>query len=150
LDVDKKKEIKKQDDTSSYDDRLDVVPSSSKSSFFPFKEVLKSLGPGIITGAANEDPTTVAAYSQAGARFGFGMLWLALFQYPMLVVFQDMCARIGLVTGGGLAAAIKKKYPKERNQVVVILFASVHDPSLPWLLFSSWTDGKGGYSTDNT
>jgi NRAMP (natural resistance-associated macrophage protein)-like metal ion transporter len=125
LDVDKKKEIKRQDDTSSYDDRLDVVPSSSKSSFFPFKEVLKSLGPGIITGAANEDPTSVAAYSQAGARFGFGLLWLALFQYPMLVVFQEMCARIGLVTGGGLAAAIKNKYPKERNQVVVILFASL-------------------------
>jgi hypothetical protein len=54
LDVDKKKEIKKQDDTSSYDDRLDVVQSSSKSSFFAFKGVLKSLGPGIITGAANE------------------------------------------------------------------------------------------------
>jgi NRAMP (natural resistance-associated macrophage protein)-like metal ion transporter len=101
------------------------VPSSFKSSFFTFKEFLKSLGPGIITGAANEDPTTVAAYSQAGARFGFGMLWLALFQYPMLVVFQEMCARIGLVTGGGLAAAIKNKYPKEGKQVVVILFASL-------------------------
>ncbi|HXX96238.1 MAG TPA: divalent metal cation transporter [Candidatus Bathyarchaeia archaeon] len=125
MDVDKKKEIKKQDDTSSYDDKLEAVPSSSKSSFFSFKEVIKSLGPGVITGAANEDPTTVAAYSQAGARFGFGMLWLALFQYPMLTVFQEMCARIGLVTGGGLAAAIKYKYPKEGKQVLVILFASL-------------------------
>ena len=104
MDVDKKKEIKKEDDdTSSYDDKLDVVPpSSSKSSFFPFKEVLKSLGPGVIIGAANEDPTTVATYSQAGAQFGFGMLWLMLFQYPMLAVSEEMCARIGLVTGGGL------------------------------------------------
>ncbi|MFZ0513196.1 MAG: divalent metal cation transporter [Candidatus Nitrosopolaris sp.] len=119
MDVNKKKEIKKEDD------KLGVVPSSSKSSFFPFKEVLKSLGPGIITGAANEDPTTVATYSQAGAQFGFGMLWLALFQYPMLAVFQEMCARIGLVTGGGLATAIKNKYPKEEKQVVVILFASL-------------------------
>lgn len=77
MDVNKKKEIKKEeDDTSSYDDKLDVVPSSSKSSFFPSK----SLGPGMITGAANEDPTSVATYSQAGAQFGFGMLWLALFQ----------------------------------------------------------------------
>ena len=126
MDVNKKKEIKKEDDdTSSYDDKLDVVPSSSKSSFFPFKEVLKSLGPGVITGAANEDPTTVATYSQAGAQFGFGMLWLALFQYPMLAVFQEMCARIGLVTGGGLAEAIKNKYPKGEKQVVVILFASL-------------------------
>ena len=78
-----------------------MSPSSSNSSFFPFKEVLKSLGPGVITGTANEDPTTVATYSQAG-EFGFRMLWLALFQYPMLAVFQEMCARIGLVTGGGL------------------------------------------------
>ncbi|MFY9872029.1 MAG: divalent metal cation transporter [Candidatus Nitrosopolaris sp.] len=57
--------------------------------------------------------------------FGFGMLWLALFQYPMLAVFQEMVSRIGLVTGGGLAAAIKNKYPKEEKQVVVILFASL-------------------------
>jgi NRAMP (natural resistance-associated macrophage protein)-like metal ion transporter len=127
LDVDKKKEIKKEDDdTSSYDDKLDVVPpSSSSSSFLPFKEILKSLGPGVITGAANEDPATVATYSQAGAQFGFGLLWLALFQYPMLAVFQEMCARIGLVTGGGLAAAIKNKYPKGERQLVVILFASL-------------------------
>ena len=117
MDVDKKKEIKKEDDdTSSYDDKLDVVPpSSSKSSFFPFKEVLKSLGPGVITGAANEDPTTVATYSQAGAQFGFGMLWLALFQYPMLAVFQEMCARIGLVTGGGLAGSNKEQISKRRK-----------------------------------
>ena len=125
MDVNKKKEIKKEDDDTSSYDKLDVVPSSSKSSFFPFKEVLKSLGPGVITGAANEDPTTVATYSQAGAQFGFGMLWLALFQYPMLAVFQEMCARIGLVTGGGLVAAIKNKYPKEEKQVVVVLFASL-------------------------
>ena len=73
----------------------------------------------------NEDPATVATYSQAGAQFDFGMLWLALFQYPMLAVFQEMCARIGLVTGGGLAGAIKNKHPKGEKQVVVILFASL-------------------------
>ena len=80
----------------------------------------------MITGAANQDPTTVATYSQARAQFGFGMLWLALFQYPMLAVFQEMVSRIGLVTGGGLAPAIKNKYPKEEKQVVVILFASLY------------------------
>jgi NRAMP (natural resistance-associated macrophage protein)-like metal ion transporter len=139
LDVDKKKGInKKKDDnddrSSSYNDKVAVVPppsqpsspSLSKSSHFSFKELLKSLGPGVITGAANEDPTTITAYSQAGAQFGFGMLWLALFQYPMLAVFQEMCARIGLVTGGGLAAAIKSKYPKdEKQKAVVILIASL-------------------------
>jgi NRAMP (natural resistance-associated macrophage protein)-like metal ion transporter len=132
LDVDKKKGINKKDDNddrSSFNDK--VVPPSqpsslSKSSHFSFKELLKSLGPGVITGAANEDPTTITAYSQAGAQFGFGMLWLALFQYPMLAVFQEMCARIGLVTGGGLAAAIKSKYPKdEKQKAVVILIASL-------------------------
>jgi NRAMP (natural resistance-associated macrophage protein)-like metal ion transporter len=122
LDVDRKKE----DNDTSSDDKVNVKqPLSSKLSLFSFKEVLKSFGPGVITGAANEDPTTVATYSQAGAQFGFGMLWLALFQYPMLVVFQEMCARIGLVTGGGLAAAIKKKYPKQEKQVVVISIASL-------------------------
>jgi len=75
-----------------------------------FKKTLKSLGPGLITGAADEDPSTIGTYSQAGAQFGLGVLWLALFQYPMIVIVQEMCARIGLVTGSGLAAVIKKKY----------------------------------------
>lgn len=138
MDVDKNKGVnKKKDDnddrSSSYNDKVVVPPSQpssslSKSSHFSFKELLKSLGPGVITGAANEDPTTITAYSQAGAQFGFGMLWLALFQYPMLAIFQEMCARIGLVTGGGLAAAAikKSKYPKEEKQkAVVILIASL-------------------------
>jgi NRAMP (natural resistance-associated macrophage protein)-like metal ion transporter len=127
LDDDEKKELRKEDDdTSFHDDKLHKLQtSSSKSYLLAFKKVLKSLGPGVITGAANEDPTTVATYSQAGAQFGFGVLWLALFQYPMIAIFQEMCARIGLVTGGGLAAAIKNKYPEEEKQVVVILIASL-------------------------
>jgi NRAMP (natural resistance-associated macrophage protein)-like metal ion transporter len=78
-----------------------------------YKTVLKSLGPGLITGAADEDPSTIGTYSQAGAQFGFGMLWLALFQYPMILIVQEMCARIGLVTGSGLAAVIKRKYSRK-------------------------------------
>ena len=77
------------------------------------KQILKSLGPGIITGASDDDPSGIATFSQAGAKFGFGMLWLVLFQYPIMTVIQEMCARIGLVTGGGLAAVIKKKYSKK-------------------------------------
>jgi NRAMP (natural resistance-associated macrophage protein)-like metal ion transporter len=76
------------------------------------KKILKSLGPGIITGASDDDPSTIATFSQAGAQFGFGMLWLALFQYPMKVVIQEVCARIGLVSGKGLSSAIKKRYSK--------------------------------------
>jgi NRAMP (natural resistance-associated macrophage protein)-like metal ion transporter len=83
-----------------------------KSKLSPVKKTLKSLGPGIITGASDDDPSTIATFSQAGAQFGFGMLWLALFQYPMKVVIQEVCARIGLVSGKGLSSAIKKRYSK--------------------------------------
>lgn len=79
------------------------------------KQLLKSLGPGIITGASDDDPSGIATFSQAGAKFGFGMLWLVLFQYPIMTAIQEMCGRIGLVTGGGLAAVIKNKYS---NKVV--------------------------------
>ncbi len=72
----------------------------------------KSLGPGLITGASDDDPSGIATYSQAGAQFGFGMLWLALFQLPLMIAIQEMCARIGLVTGGGLANIMKHRYSK--------------------------------------
>jgi NRAMP (natural resistance-associated macrophage protein)-like metal ion transporter len=70
------------------------------------------LGPGLITGASDDDPSGIATYSQAGAQFGFGMLWLALFQLPLMIAIQEMCARIGLVTGGGLANIMKHRYSK--------------------------------------
>jgi NRAMP (natural resistance-associated macrophage protein)-like metal ion transporter len=70
----------------------------------------KVIGPGVITGASDDDPSGIATYSQAGARFGLGMLWMAVFQYPLMTAVQEMCARIGLVTGNGLAATIKRKY----------------------------------------
>jgi NRAMP (natural resistance-associated macrophage protein)-like metal ion transporter len=78
-----------------------------------FKKLLKSLGPGIISGGADDDPSAIATFSQAGAQFGFGLLWTAIYLYPMLIVIQEMCARIGLITGGGLAAAIQKKYNRK-------------------------------------
>jgi len=68
------------------------------------------LGPGVITGAADDDPSGIATYSQAGAKFGLGMLWMTLFLLPTMIAIQEMCARIGLLSGNGLAALIKKKY----------------------------------------
>ena len=68
----------------------------------------KSLGPGLITGASDDDPSGIATYSQAGAQFGFGMLWMA--QYPMMMVIQEMSARIGLITGSGLNAHKKEVF----------------------------------------
>ena len=77
------------------------------------KHIFKSLGPGVITGASDDDPSGIATFSQAGSQFGFGMLWMAIFQYPMMTVIQEICARIGLVTGSGLSSVIKKKYSKK-------------------------------------
>jgi NRAMP (natural resistance-associated macrophage protein)-like metal ion transporter len=70
------------------------------------------LGPGLTTGAADDDPSGIATYSQAGAQYGFQLLWLAAFTFPLMAVVQEMCARIGLVTGRGLASNIRHYYPK--------------------------------------
>ncbi len=74
------------------------------------KSFIKSLGPGIITGSSDDDPSGIATYSQAGAQFGFGLLWLIIILCPLIIATQEMCARIGIITGGGLASAIKRKY----------------------------------------
>jgi NRAMP (natural resistance-associated macrophage protein)-like metal ion transporter len=96
----------------------DVHDSLGRRSSISIKSILKSLGPGIVTGAADDDPSGIATYSQAGAIFGLGMLWMSLFQYPLMTVIQQICARIGLITGDGLAAVIKRKYS---NKIVMPL-----------------------------
>src|SRR5258708_39494178 len=70
------------------------------------------LGPGLITGAADDDPSGIATYSQTGAQYGFQLLWLAGFTFPLMALVQEMCARLGLVTGRGLAGNIRIHYPK--------------------------------------
>lgn len=72
----------------------------------------KTLGPGLTTGAADDDPSGIATYSQTGAQYGFQLLWLAGFTFPLMAVVQEMCARIGLITGRGLAGTIRMHYPK--------------------------------------
>jgi len=76
------------------------------------KKLLKKIGPGFITGAADDDPSGVATYSQTGAIFGYSQLWLALFSFPFMMVIQQMCGRIGMVTGKGLAGVINEHYSK--------------------------------------
>jgi NRAMP (natural resistance-associated macrophage protein)-like metal ion transporter len=76
------------------------------------RSLLKSLGPGIITGAADDDPSGIATYSVAGAQLGTKLLWTALLTWPLMAAVQMMCARIGKVTGQGLAANFKKRFPK--------------------------------------
>jgi NRAMP (natural resistance-associated macrophage protein)-like metal ion transporter len=79
------------------------------------------LGPGLTTGAADDDPSGIATYSQTGARWGFSLLWLAAFTFPLMAVVQEMCARIGLVTGRGLAGNIKRFYSKKVLYTVTVL-----------------------------
>jgi len=91
------------------------IPNSNLSPFNKLRlrsisQLLKAFGPGVITGASDDDPSGIATYSQAGAKFGLGMLWMTLFLLPTMIVIQEMCARIGLLSRNGLAALIKKKY----------------------------------------
>ncbi len=72
----------------------------------------KHLGPGLITGVADDDPSGIGTYSIAGAQFGYGLVWLAPFTIPLVIVVQEMSGRIGSITGEGLAAVIKKHYPR--------------------------------------
>ncbi len=76
------------------------------------EEYWHMMGPGLTTGAADDDPSGIATYSQAGAAFGFQFVWTALFTFPFMAIVQEMCARIGIVTGRGLAGAISRHYPK--------------------------------------
>ncbi len=76
------------------------------------KKFLKILGPGLITGASDDDPSGIATYSQVGAAYGLGLLWMSLFTFPMMAALQGMCARIGLVTSQGLTHTLKRYYPK--------------------------------------
>lgn len=77
------------------------------------KRLFKLLGPGFITGASDDDPSGIATYSQTGALFGFGQLWTAPFSFPLMTAIQEMCGRIGLVTGKGLAGVIRTHYSKK-------------------------------------
>lgn len=77
-----------------------------------FLRFLTLLGPGLTTGAADDDPSGIATYSQTGAQFGYGQLWTALYMLPFMMAVQEACARIGLVTGKGIAAVVKENYSK--------------------------------------
>ena len=76
------------------------------------KRFWKIIGPGLITGASDDDPSGIATYSQAGAAFGLQTLWTAILAFPLMAAIQQMCARIGLVTSQGLTGTLKKHYPK--------------------------------------
>jgi NRAMP (natural resistance-associated macrophage protein)-like metal ion transporter len=95
-----------------------LSPTGSR---FNVIKLLLKLGPGLITGAADDDPSGIATYSQVGAKFGYGMLWVMPFSYPLMSVIQEISARIGRVTGVGIAANIRRHYPRPILYVMVSL-----------------------------
>jgi len=99
----------------------------TRASAVNLRRVIGILGPGIITGAADDDPSGIATYSQTGAQFAYGQLWTAFWMLPMLTAVQEACGRMGHVTGQGLAAVIKSRYNHRalRTLVTLLLIANV-------------------------
>jgi Mn2+/Fe2+ NRAMP family transporter len=95
-----------------------------------------SVGPGLITGAADDDPSGIGTYSVAGVQFGYQLLWLVPFCLPLMIAVQEMCGRIGVVTGKGLAAAIKQHYPK---WMLTVLFLGAATGFLIWAMITGKT-----------
>jgi NRAMP (natural resistance-associated macrophage protein)-like metal ion transporter len=85
------------------------------------KIFIKTLGPGLITGASDDDPSGIGTYSSVGAKFGFSILWMAAWLLPMMLAIQEVCARIGIITNKGLAGVLLKHYRKNIVFVIVIL-----------------------------
>jgi len=90
-----------------------TVPLSGQEPLRKARNYWYMLGPGLTTGASDDDPSGIATYSQTGAQYGFGLLWLSAFTFPLMAVIQEMCARIGLVTGRGLAGNIRAHFGKK-------------------------------------
>ena len=80
--------------------------------FHQAKRFWKTLGPGLITGASDDDPSAITTFSQEGAAYGLSILWMAVLAYPILAIIQEMCARIGIVTGKGLTSVVKLHCPR--------------------------------------
>jgi NRAMP (natural resistance-associated macrophage protein)-like metal ion transporter len=87
---------------------------------------LRKLGPGVITGASDDDPSGIATYAIAGASFGYGLLWVAVITTPMMIVVQEMCARIAMVSGRGLASAMRRVMPLWLLRILVLLVVAAN------------------------
>src|ERR1700676_387676 len=103
-----------------------VLPLHKKSKASRAGEILWKLGPGLITGAADDDPSGIATYSQVGAQFGYGMLWVLLFSFPLMAGIQEISARIGRVSGVGIAGNIRLHFPKPFLYIIVFLLLAAN------------------------
>lgn len=102
---------------------MDAPPSSDAAP----RALLEVLGPGLVTGAADDDPSGIGTYSQIGAQFGYGMAWTMLFGFPLLASIQAICAQIGATTGRGIAHNLRRHYPRPllQGMVLLLLIANV-------------------------
>src|SRR5213075_2988084 len=89
------------------------------------KDFFAQLGPGLVTGASDDDPSGIATYAQAGAKFGFGLLWTALLTFPLMAVVQEMCDRTALATGKGLGELAVKRFDRRWRVVLVVLIGAL-------------------------
>ncbi|MGL4443954.1 MAG: divalent metal cation transporter, partial [Alsobacter sp.] len=90
---------------------MDDAPAPTRLHHHARRTVLRLLGPGLVAGAADDDPSGIATYSQAGAQFGYGMLWTVVLTYPFMVAIQVVGARIGRTTGAGIIANVQTVFP---------------------------------------
>src|SRR5436309_5283763 len=92
---------------------------------FRFRDAIKGLGPGLITGASDDDPSGIGTYSQAGAQLGYGIGWTMLLTFPLMAAIQEISARVGRVTGHGIAGNVCRHYPAPLlNIMVALLFVA--------------------------
>jgi Mn2+/Fe2+ NRAMP family transporter len=101
-------------------------PGSGGQRRHPVRHLLGVLGPGLITGAADDDPSGIATYSQTGAQFRYGQLWTAVWMLPLVIGVQEACGRIGNVTGNGLAHTVKARYGTRTLRALVLLLAAAN------------------------
>jgi len=102
------------------------VSPPSASARLSLRRLLAVLGPGLVTGAADDDPSGIATYSQTGAQFGYGQLWTAVWMLPLLIGVQEACDRIGNITGAGLAQNIKNRYSLNVLRLLVVLLTGAN------------------------
>jgi len=93
---------------------------SKKNIFKKLATFWKKIGPGLVTGASDNDPSGIATYSQAGAAYGLSTLWTSVVAFPLMAAIQQMCARIGLVTSQGLTGTLKKHYPRPIVYIMLV------------------------------
>lgn len=95
-----------------FEEPIAVRPPATRRPKGRLRRALSILGPGFVTGASDDDPSGIATYASAGAQFGYGPLWLALLTFPLMTCVQFICAKVGLVSGMGLAAVLRRHYPR--------------------------------------